>query len=176
MVTNVKFRLNHRKIQLHRGAFSKLTLKLQRSAVVCNRVLYDGKTEACAADALGMALVNSVESFEDSFLLTLRYSDAVVQNGDGQAAILLFHKDFYKSALFSVLDAVVHEIVDQLLEDLVVAHYMSLLTLDADAYILALGNGMQAGLDRIKNRHNLYFSVIGDLAAVHLIESYNVTD
>ena len=84
-------------------------------------MLDDGKTQAGAADRLGTALIDPVESFKDPLLVFSGNADAgisdlqedvltVIGNGNGNPAVLLV-----------ILDGIITEVVDDALQQLPVA-------------------------------------------------------
>ena len=88
------------------------------------RVLYNRESESCTSCFPRMALVHSVESFEDPLLILLRDSDSGVLYSNTWISIILFYRNSDLSIRLVVFYRVFDDIVDHLIEDLSVAVYL----------------------------------------------------
>ena len=56
-------------------------------------VLHNGKSQSCAADLFGTALIHTVKAFKNTFLVFRPDSDSGIRYGEGNRCIGVLHAD-----------------------------------------------------------------------------------
>ena len=115
-------------LYLHRRSFPRLALYLYLGVMENRSVLYDGQSESGAADGAGMALVYTIEPFENPIKVFSGDADSRILYGDTRAAVDHIQIQFGFSALLIVFDGVIADIINHFIEHLAHADYLRVIS------------------------------------------------
>ena len=124
-------------------ALSQLADHIHSSAQESDSVLYNGKTQTGSPDLSGMALIHPVEAFEHSADIFPRYADTGILHHDPHILFFLFYVNAHGSVVSVVFDAVIAEVIENLLQDRPYSAAVNLFPFDEEMHILLIGHVFQ---------------------------------
>ncbi len=106
-----------REAKFNTSAFAFFAFELNLTVMQSHAVFDDRKPQTSTADLFGVAFIDAVEAFKDTFLVSFGNADAVVLDLNDSIIFRFGNGEMHKTAGVIIFDSVIAEVIDNFFEN-----------------------------------------------------------